>query len=385
MRKVCVVTGTRAEYGLLSRLMKAIEESDGLELQIVATGMHLSSEFGLTYRPIEQDGFQIDKKVEMLLSSDSEVGVGKSMGVGMIGFVDALNDLQPDLMVLLGDRFEAFTAASAAMVMRIPIAHLHGGETTEGAIDESIRHAISKMSHLHFTAAEAYRERVIQLGEHPERVFNVGAVGIDNIKSMELLSREVLEEAIGFRLGERNLLVTYHPVTLEEGTARKQFDNLLQALDRLERTHIIFTKSNADAGGRAVNRMIDEYVASRPDTTVAYNSLGQLRYFSVLQYMDGVVGNSSSGLIEVPVFGIGTVNIGDRQKGRLKAESVIDCEPETETIGNAIDRLYSGDFSEVVRLAKNPYGDGEAVTRIREIIEEFDLSDLLKKKFHDFN
>ena len=385
MRKVCVVTGTRAEYGLLSRLMKAIEESDGLELQIVATGMHLSSEFGLTYRQIEQDGFQIDKKVEMLLSSDSEVGVGKSMGVGMIGFVDALNDLQPDLMVLLGDRFEAFTAASAAMVMRIPIAHLHGGETTEGAIDESIRHAISKMSHLHFTAAEAYRERVIQLGEHPERVFNVGAVGIDNIKSMELLSREVLEEAIGFRLGERNLLVTYHPVTLEEGTARKQFDNLLQALDRLERTHIIFTKSNADAGGRAVNRMIDEDVASRPDTTVAYNSLGQLRYFSVLQYMDGVVGNSSSGLIEVPVFGIGTVNIGDRQKGRLKAESVIDCEPETETIGNAIDRLYSDDFAEVVRSAKNPYGDGEAVTRIREIIEEFDLSDLLKKKFHDFN
>jgi GDP/UDP-N,N'-diacetylbacillosamine 2-epimerase (hydrolysing) len=382
-RKICVVTGTRAEYGLLYWLMKEIQGIETLELQIITTGMHLSTEFGLTYQQIEKDGFTIDKKVEMLLSSDSEVGISKSMGLGLIGFADALNDLNPDLLVVLGDRFEIFVAAIAATVAKIPIAHLHGGETTEGAFDEAFRHSITKMSHLHFTAAEEYRNRVVQLGEHPSRVFNVGAIGIDNIIRLALLSKEAFEESIHFKLGKKNLLVTFHPVTLESETAKDQFEKLLTVLDQLEETHIIFTKANADTDGRIINEMIDEYVAVHPQNTVVFTSLGQLRYLSSMQYMDAVVGNSSSGLAEAPSFKIGTINIGDRQKGRIRADSVINCDPTINSIAAALDVLYSSEFRETVKQVTNPYGEGGTTGKIIEILRTYPLIEILKKRFHD--
>ena len=382
-RKICVVTGTRAEYGLLYWLMKEVQAADDLKLQIIATGMHLSPEFGLTFQQIESDGFTIDEKVEMLLSSDSAVGIAKSMGLAMIGFADALGRLKSDMMVVLGDRFEIFSAASAATVAKIPIAHIHGGETTEGAFDESFRHSISKMSHLHFTSTEEYRRRVIQLGEQPDRVFNVGAVGIDNIKKLALLDRTEFEKSIDFNLGKRNLLITFHPVTLETCTAKEQFANLLAALDELDDTHLIFTKANADTDGRIINAMIDEYIADRKETTVAFTSLGQLRYLSAMQYVNGVVGNSSSGLLEIPSFKIGAVNIGDRQRGRVKAISVIDCEPTKDGISAAFSTLFSIQFRKRLGDMKNPYGDGGASIKITNIVRNYPLNGILKKPFYD--
>lgn len=382
-RKICVITGTRAEYGLLYWLMREIEAADDLELQLVVTGMHMSPEFGLTYRQIEADGFTISRKVEMLLSSDTPVGITKSMGLAMSGFADAYSDLAPDLVVVLGDRFEIFSAAAAATVARMPLAHLHGGETTEGAFDESFRHSITKMSHLHFVAAEEYRKRVIQLGEDPGRVYTVGALGIDNIKRLQLLSRDELENAIGFNLGKRNLLVTFHPVTLEHSTAQTQFKELLLALGQLEETHIIFTKANADPDGRVVNQMIDEYVEAHTSTSIARNSLGQLNYLSAMQYMDGVVGNSSSGLIEAPSFKVGVVNIGDRQRGRLKANNVIDSVPERKDILAAVQRLFGREFQEGLAYTKNPYGDGGAAEKILSVVRSYPLNDILKKRFFD--
>jgi GDP/UDP-N,N'-diacetylbacillosamine 2-epimerase (hydrolysing) len=383
-RKVCVVTGTRAEYGLLYWLMKEIQADADLQLQIITTGMHLSPEFGLTYRQIEKDGFKIDKKIEMLLSSDTSVGISKSMGLGMIGFAEVYADLKPDIIVLLGDRFEIFSAASAAMIARIPIAHLHGGETTEGAFDEAIRHSITKMSHLHFTAAEEYRRRVVQLGESPDRVFNVGGLGIDNIKKLKLLNREEFEGSINFKLGPKNLLVTFHPVTLERATAGDQFQNILNALDELQDTKFIFTKPNADTEGRIIVKMIDDYVSRNSHKAVAFVSLGQLLYLSALRFVDACVGNSSSGLAEAPTFTIGTINIGDRQRGRIKAGSVIDCEPNKEPILYAIKKLYSKDFQEKLKNVKNPYGEGGATEKIKNILKEVDLTDILKKRFYDF-
>lgn len=380
-RRVCVVTGSRAEYGLLCWLMKEIQSSPALELQVVATGMHLSPEFGLTFRNIEEDGFRIDEKVEMLLSSDTPAGIAKSIGLGTIGFADAFARLKPDIVVLLGDRFEIFAAAQAALVARIPLAHLHGGETTEGAIDEAFRHAITKMAHLHFTATEEYRRRVIQLGEDPARVFNFGAAAIDGIRNQKLLSRPELEQALGFSFGERNLLVTFHPVTLEADTAGQQFGELLAVLDDFPDTRIIFTMPNADTGGRVVRRMIEGYVAAHPGRAAAYDSLGQLRYFSVMRQADAVVGNSSSGLIEAPSFHVGTINIGDRQKGRVKAASVIDCEPMRESIRIAFGRLYSPEFQELLRKVVNPYGAGPVANRIVRVLAEYPLEGILKKRF----
>lgn len=382
MRKVCVVTGTRAEYGLLYWLMKEMQADPVLGLQVIATGMHLSPEFGLTYQEIEKE-FSIDKKIEMLLSSDSPIGISKSVGLAQIGFAEAYAELQPDLVVLLGDRYEIFAAASAAMFARIPIAHLHGGETTEGAFDEAMRHSITKMSQLHFTATEEYRKRVIQLGEAPERVFNVGGMGIENIKRLPLLNKQELEQAIGFKLAQKNILVTFHPVTLENATAGQQFTELLAALDVLQNTHIFFTKANSDTDGRIINQMIDDFVAENYHKAVAFTSLGQLRYLSALQFVDAVVGNSSSGLTEAPSFGIGTINIGERQKGRIKAVSVIDCEPSKELILLAVERLYSADFQKQLSGVENPYGDGCASEKIIELIKAVDLKNLIKKKFHD--
>ena len=382
MKKICVVTGTRAEYGILRWVIEGIRQSPVLDLQLVATGMHLSPEFGLTVKDIEADGFAIDRRVEMLLSSDTPVGITKSLGLGLIGFADALEDLKPDLVLLVGDRYEIFAAASAAMIARIPIAHVHGGEATEGAFDEAIRHSITKMAHLHFVAAEEYRRRVIQLGEHPERVFCVGAPGIDNISRLPLLNRRDLEDTLNFKFGHRNLLVTFHPVTLEYSTSASQIDELLAALAALEDTHLIFTLPNADTDGRTLIQKISDFCAVHPYAR-AYTSLGQLRYLSCILYVDGVVGNSSSGLTEVPSFKKGTINIGDRQRGRLRANSVIDCEPERNQVYRAIKKLYSPVFQEIVLKTVNPYGEPGASDAIVSILEQCELQGVLKKQFYD--
>ena len=381
-RKICVVTGTRAEYGLLYWLIKEIEADDSLELQLIVTGMHLSPEFGLTYKEIEKE-FKIDKKIEMLISSDTSVGISKSMGLAQISFAEAYEELKPDILVVLGDRYEIFSAASAAMIAKIPITHLHGGETTEGAFDESIRHSITKMSHLHFTATQEYKNRVIQLGEEPNRVFNVGGMGIENIKRLKFLSKEEFEKSIDFKLNKRNILVTFHPVTLENATAKEQFQELLDAIDELESTNIIFTKANSDIDGRVINQMIDEYVAKNAYKSIAFISLGQLRYLSALQYIDAVVGNSSSGLLEAPSFKIATINIGDRQKGRVKASSVIDCKPDKIEILKVIDKIYSKEFQEKLKNVQNPYGENCPSKQIVEVLKNVNLGNILKKSFYD--
>jgi GDP/UDP-N,N'-diacetylbacillosamine 2-epimerase (hydrolysing) len=380
-RKICVVTGTRAEYGLLRWMMQGIQDDPDLTLQLVATGMHLSPEFGLTYREIEKDGFRIDRKVEMLTSSDTPVGIAKSMGLGLIGFADVLHELAPDLLVVLGDRFEIFSAVAAALVARIPVAHLHGGETTEGAFDESIRHAITKMSHLHFVAAEEYRQRVIQLGEQPQHVHLVGGLGIDSIKRLKLLGRTELEAALGFRLGRRNLLITFHPVTLESATAADQLRELLAALEEQPDTELIFTLPNADTDSRELIQLLEQFAVRYAHAHV-FASLGQLRYLSCMAHVDGVVGNSSSGLLEAPSFGIGTINIGDRQRGRLQAGSVINCLPDRQGIAKALLHLYSEEFRAGLGSVRNPYGDGGASARIVATLRDIALNGLLKKHFY---
>lgn len=381
-RKICIITGTRAEYGLLRWVMQEIKDDPDLTLQIVATGMHLSPEFGLTYQAIEQDGFRIDRKVEMLTSSDTAVGIAKSMGLGMIGFADALYELQPDLIVVLGDRFEIFSAVSAALVACIPVAHLHGGETTEGAFDEAIRHSITKMSQLHFVAAEPYRKRVIQLGEQSSSVFLVGGLGIDNIRNLKLLTRPALEASLNFKLGVKNLLITFHPVTLEPSTAINQMQDLLAALAKLENTELIFTLPNADTNGRKLIEMVHNFV-NHHSRARAFTSLGQLRYLSLIAQVDGVLGNSSSGLTEVPSFKKGTINIGDRQSGRLKADSVINCEPTQTSITRALTRLYSSDFQKSLAKIVNPYGEGGASVKVVNILKYHRLDDVVKKHFYD--
>ncbi|MDR1481060.1 MAG: UDP-N-acetylglucosamine 2-epimerase [Synergistaceae bacterium] len=360
MKKICVVTGTRAEYGILYWLLKELSGRKDVKLQIVATGAHLSPEFGLTYRIIEEDGFTIDAKVEMLLSADTASGVTKSAGLALIGFSDAYERLRPDLVIVLGDRYEILAAAIAAYFAGIPTAHIGGGETTEGAIDEAIRHSITKMSCLHFTSAEAYRRRVIQLGEDAESVFNVGALGLEHLRRTRLMDRGELAASLGMELGAINLLVTYHPSTLgespEEGCAA-----LLSALGGFPGARIVFTYPNSDAGGRSVINMIDNYAGANREGRRAFVSLGQARYLSVLKHFDAVIGNSSSGLIEAPSFKIPTVNIGDRQKGRIRAESVIDCGASAREITAAIGRALSPEFKEVASSCVNPYEkDGTA-------------------------
>jgi GDP/UDP-N,N'-diacetylbacillosamine 2-epimerase (hydrolysing) len=381
-RKICVITGTRAEYGLLRWVMQGIKDDADLNLQVIATGMHLSPEFGLTYKAIEADGFDIDRKVEILTSSDTPVGIAKSMGLGMIGFADALSELNPDLIVVLGDRFEIFSAVAAALVARIPVAHLHGGESTEGLIDEAIRHSITKMSHLHFVAAGEYQQRVIQLGEQPKLVFLVGGLGIDTIKRLQLLDRNILETDLGFKFGKKNLLITFHPVTLETASAVTQMQALLAVLVKLKDTQLIFTMPNADTDGRTLIKMVDKF-ASEHANAHAFASLGQLRYLSCIAQVDGVVGNSSSGLAEVPSFKKGTINIGDRQRGRLQATSVINCKPNQQSISDAISTLYSPSFQMDLRQVCNPYGEGGASEEIVKIIKSVTLVGLIKKHFYD--
>lgn len=379
MRKICIVTGTRAEYGLLYWLIKGVHEDSELELQLMVTGMHLSPEFGLTWKQIEQDGFPITKKIEILLSSDTAVGISKSNALALISFAEAFEELKPEVVVLLGDRTETFAAAQAALIAGIPIAHIHGGELTEGAYDDAIRHSITKMSHLHFTATETYRKRVIQLGEQPQTVYNVGAIGLDNIRKLKLLSRNEFEDSIARQLLKHNLLITFHPATLENQSAALQFQNLLDALDEQEDTLLIFTKPNSDKDGRIIIQMIDAYVNNNPSKAIAFTSLGQLRYLSAIQYMDAVVGNSSSGIIEVPAFQVPTVNIGDRQKGRYTGPTIFNCEPIKDEIGKAISQAF--DFDKTTDY-QHPYGDGHATEKILNILKNT-MHVNIQKQFYD--
>lgn len=384
MKKLCVVTGTRAEYGLLKPVIDKIYKDSELELQLVVTGMHLSTEFGLTYHEIEEDGYPITYKIEMLLSSDTAVGITKSMGVALFGFADFYEMYKPDIVIILGDRYEMLMAASAAMIARIPIAHIHGGEKTEGVVDEAIRHSITKMSHLHFTTTEEYRQRVIQLGEQPQTVYNVGALGVENAKKVKLLCKEELEEQLGFRFSGSTILVTYHPVTLEKLTAKEQFAEILSVIDNHKELSVIFTKANADTDGRIINQMIDEYVKTNDGRCEVYTSLGQKRYLSTLQYVDAVLGNSSSGLIEVPSFHIPTINIGDRQRGRVCAKSVINCGNTIQEIENALQRAMSDEFRHNLLSVENPYEKEDTSNKIVEIIcHVLDNGMDMKKVFYD--
>lgn len=380
MRTICIITGSRAEWGLLSRLARLIADDSELRLQIIATNMHLSPEFGLTYKEIEKSGFVIDKKVEMLLSSDTANATTKSVGLGMIGFADAYEDLKPDLLLVLGDRFEILAAVTAALFYKIPVAHLHGGEITEGAYDDAIRHAITKMSHLHFTSTEEYRRRVIQLGESPERVFYTGAIGIDNIKYLELLSKKELESSLDFVIGPRTLLVTYHPVTLEHVSTREQIDSLLEVLTEIVDLRIIFTLPNSDTDGRIIIERILEFVVNNKHRSIALPSLGQLRYLSALQYIDAVVGNSSSGILEVPSFGKPTLNIGDRQKGRIAAKSIVNCGIKKEEIQLGLKKVLTVDES---FRCDNPYEKNDTAKQILHVIKFHPLCGIVQKSFHN--
>lgn len=382
MKKICVVSGARSEYGQLRWLMEQIKSEKKFLLQLVVTGMHLSPEFDLTYKEIKRDGFTINKKIEILLSSDSPVGIAKSIGLGVIGFGEAFQELRPDLVILLGDRFEILAAATAAMVARVPIAHLHGGEVTMGVIDESIRHAITKMASLHFVAAQPYRQRVIQLGERPEKVYVVGGLGVDGIKRLKLLSRKELESRHGFKFLKKNLLITYHPLTLDAGASAAQFSNLLKALSSLDETRLIFTMPNADSEGRILKNMIQKFIEKNP-CACAFGSLGQISYLSCIAQVDGVVGNSSSGLTEVPSLKKGTINIGNRQRGRLQACSVINAEANTQSISKALKLLYTEKYQARLASVVNPYGGGDASKAIIKILKSIDLSSLHKKEFFD--
>jgi GDP/UDP-N,N'-diacetylbacillosamine 2-epimerase (hydrolysing) len=382
-RKICVYTASRADYGLLRGVMQRIMAAETLHLQILASGMHLSPEFGMTIQEIRSDGFVPDETIEILLSGDTPTALCKSMGLALIGYGEALQSLQPDMVVVLGDRFDTFCMVAAAQVCRVPLAHIGGGETTEGAIDEAFRHSITKMSHLHFASCEAYRQRIIQLGETPDHVFNVGALGVENIRRMALMELRDLGESIGFNIEKPYFLVTLHPVTLEKDTSEGQFQSLLDALGAFPEYNVIFTKANADTDGRVINRLIDEYAEVRPERCLAVTSLGTVRYLSTMKYATAVIGNSSSGIVEAPSFKIPTVNIGDRQKGRVRAGSVIDCEPTAASIKAAINEVISPKFQGALKDTENPYEKAGTTNKIMSEIEAFEPAGLLKKGFYN--
>jgi len=382
LKKIAVVTGTRAEFGQLNPLIEALNFHSDMQLQLIVTAMHLSQEFGYTVSEIESYGYKIDKKIECLLSSDTAVGITKSVGLAMIGFADALTELNPDFVIILGDRTEMLAAATAAMVANIPIAHIHGGETTEGAYDESVRHAITKMSYFHFTSTEIYRKRVIQLGEHPSRVFNVGALSIDSIKKLKLQNKIEFEKAINFKLGQKNILITFHPVTLDDQSSKVQFQIILNSLRKLINTKFIFTHANSDKSGQIINQMIEEFVEKDITNAISFKSLGQLRYLSSLKYVDLVIGNSSSGLHEAPYFNIPTINIGDRQKGRILSDSVIQIEPNEQDLTLAIEKSYSRSFREKIKSQKKIFGSGDTTKKIMDILN-LERPKNLKKSFYD--
>lgn len=381
--KICVATGTRAEYGLLKPLIEKLNVSPLFELQILVTGAHLSPEFGLTYKQIEADGFKISYKVEMLLSSDTPEGITKSMGIAMAGFSEAFKNLQPDALVILGDRYEMLALASTALIFKIPIAHIHGGEITEGAYDDAIRHSITKMSHLHFVSTDEYKKRVIQLGEQPNSVFNVGAIGLDNITNLNLLSKEQLAADLNIEFQKYNYLITFHPETLSTESVDSQFNKLLLSLDKLEDSFFIFTKANADTNGRIINQLCEKYVKINSHKSALFDSLGTLRYLSVMKACDAIVGNSSSGIIEAPSLKTASINIGNRQKGRIQSTSVLNCNVDSDEIYILLKKVQTLDFKDSLKDVMNPYGIGKASTQIFDILSKTNLSSLLIKKFHD--
>lgn len=387
MRKICVITGTRAEYGLLSRLMRMIQDDKDTRLQIVVTNMHLSPKFGNTYKEIENDGFNIDYKVPIIDedSVDNAETTVKSMAKALSGFADAYHELKPDMIVLLGDRYELMAAAEAALIMRIPIAHIHGGEVTQGAYDDAIRHSITKMSHLHFTSTEEYKNRVIQLGEQPDRVFNVGSLGVENVKKLPLMEKEEIEAEIGFAINKNTILVTYHPVTLGCRTVRDDIEDFISALEERKNLRIIFTMPNSDTGGQFIVKAIDDFVSRNAARTKAYKSLGVVRYLSVMRQVAAVVGNSSSGLLEAPSFGIPTLNIGDRQRGRVAANSVYDCAPDKNSIIKGLDYILSDKFRKLAYTVRNPYEKENTAEEIFKVISNYPLECLGQKFFYDKN
>lgn len=384
MKKICFFTGTRADYGIMSRLIKLVDEDTDLQLQIIATNMHLSPEFGLTYKEIEADGYKIDKKVEMLLSSDTANGTVKSMGLATIGYADALEDLRPDLVVILGDRFEMLAAAQTCLIYKIPVAHLYGGDITEGAYDNAIRHTITKLSHLHFTSTEEHRARIIQMGEQPDKVFWVGSLGVDNIKTEPIMPLSELEKSINFKLGDKFLVITFHPVTMESATAAEQCDNMLAALHGIDdKFRLLFTLPNSDTDGRVIIKKISDYVAENPTKAFVITSLGKKRYYSALKYATAVIGNSSSGLIEAPTFGTPTLNIGNRQQGRTRGETVIDVPATLEGISEGLKKILSVDFTDGIKQAVNPYERNNTLETIFNVIKNYPLENLVQKHFYD--
>ncbi len=382
-RKICFVTGTRADYGLLRGLMESVGQTSGLELQVIVTGMHLAPEFGLTYREIEKDGIRIDARIEMLVSSDTPAGTTKSIGLGVIGFADAFANLNPDIVVVLGDRFEILAAAQAAFIAGICICHISGGEVTEGAVDDTIRHCITKMARYHFVAAEQYRHRVIQLGEQPDSVFNVGDPALDNIERLSLLDRKTLCGKTGLAAEREFFLVTYHPVTTGESDPAQNMQALLDALDEFPDYSLLLSKANADAGGRIMNAMIDAYAAAHPARVIAVASLGQLNYLSAMKHCAAVVGNSSSGIVEAPAIRVPTVNIGNRQSGRLKADSIIDCAEDKAQIVAALKQAISPAFRETAGRTVSLYGNCNATMQILKKLGELDCRKRVPKRFYD--
>ena len=385
MKKICVFTGGRAEYGLLRPLLFELKNNKDIELQILVSGMHLSTEFGLTYREIEKDGFICNEKVEMVLSSDTPVAISKSMAIGMIGFSEALMRLNPDILVTLGDRYENMSIVTTAWVCRIPVAHIQGGEKTLGAIDDQFRHCITKMSRLHFTATDEYRDRVIQLGEYPENVFNVGALNVDALKKIKILPKAKLEQEINFSFKGKTALVTFHPVTLQKETSGKHFQQLLDAIDSIKDLKIIFTKTLADTDGRVINQMIDDYVSSNEDKSVVFTSMGQLNYISALNYIDVVVGNSSSGVIETPSFKVPTINIGEREKGRIIADNVICVDQSVNAIKEGLKKAFSSSFIKSLANMQNPYEKPDTAKNIASILVNYNIPNSTGKEFYDLN
>ena len=386
MRKICVVTGTKAEYGLLSRLIRMINESERTQLQLIATNMHLSPTYGETYKEIEADGFKIDRKIPIIEEGKNDtVATLKSMAKAVAGFADAYNELKPNMIVVLGDRYEILAAAIAALIEKIPIAHIHGGEVTEGAYDDAIRHSITKMSHLHFPSIEPYRKRIIQMGEDPERVFAVGAIGVENIKRIPLLSKEETEQSIGFALDKNTILVTYHPVTLGPDSMKRDIDDFISVLDDNKYLRIIFTMPNSDNGSEVIVDAIYKFVSNNKNRAVAFKSLGLKRYLSVMKEVGAVVGNSSSGIVEVPSFGVPTLNIGDRQKGRLAAESVVNCGSDKDSIRDGLSKVLSTEFQDFCKTVENPYGKENTAEEIFKVISSYPLDNIIQKHFYDIN
>ncbi|MCC8172053.1 MAG: UDP-N-acetylglucosamine 2-epimerase [Parabacteroides sp.] len=384
MRKICVVTGSRAEYGLLSGLMRLVEESQVCQLQVIATNMHLLPEYGNTYREIEQDGFRIDAKVPMRKPTDDAFGVIASMAEEMYGMNEALRRLLPDVVVILGDRYEMLVAATVAMLQRIPIAHLYGGEISEGAVDDNIRHSITKMSSLHFTSTEEYRQRVIQLGESPGRVFCVGAIGVENLKRVSLMGKEELETSLDFEFDGSTVMVTYHPVTLGTRTSANEIRDFLVALDAFPELRVLFTMPNSDQGGDAIKNAIESYCVAHSNRCKCFTSLGMRRYLSALRHVCAVIGNSSSGLVEAPSAHIPTLNIGDRQKGRTRGASVYDCaSSDTASIITGLKTVLSEEFRKIAYRAANPYEKASTAQNIFDVIATCPLDKLQQKSFYN--